>query len=116
MEAGTGRGRRKEVRPGAGSGQAQHHAHRTIGVGATVTDGMATIVIDDDGPGLSDAALHAALVPGLRLDEAGEGYGFGLSIVRELAELNGGTVTLARSRRTGWGLAVALALPCAVGA
>jgi signal transduction histidine kinase len=90
------------------------HASGAIAIGVTVRDAMAMIVIEDDGPGLSGAAMRAALVPGLRLDEAGEGYGFGLSIVQELAELNGGTVTLARSLKEGWGLAVELALPCAI--
>ena len=91
------------------------HARTAIGIGATVIDGMAVIVIEDDGPGLSDDAMRAALMPGLRLDEAGEGYGFGLSIVQELAELNGGTTALTRSHKEGWGLAVELVLPLAIG-
>lgn len=89
------------------------HARSAIGITATASDGMATIMIQDDGPGLADPAMRAALVPGLRLDEAGEGYGFGLSIVQELAEMNGGALSLSRSRIEEWGLAVRLILPCA---
>ncbi|KQS02333.1 hypothetical protein ASG11_16375 [Sphingomonas sp. Leaf357] len=90
---------------------ARRHARAALAVTATPHHQMAAIRIEDDGPGLPDAAMHDALVPGQRLDEAGEGYGFGLSIVQELAELNGGTLALARSQRPGWGLAVTLTLP-----
>ncbi|MEG3125500.1 sensor histidine kinase [Sphingomonas sp. GB1N7] len=90
---------------------ARRHARTALAVTAASQGSMATIRIEDDGPGLTDAAMRDALVPGQRLDEAGEGYGFGLSIVQELAELNGGTLALARSARAGWGLAVTLTLP-----
>ncbi|WP_447407211.1 ATP-binding protein, partial [Clostridium perfringens] len=53
-----------------------------------------TITIADDGPGLPPEARTAALQPGVRLDEREPGYGFGLGIVVELAELYGGALTL----------------------
>jgi signal transduction histidine kinase len=90
---------------------ARRHARSALAVTASTHGNMAAVRIEDDGAGLSDAAMRAALVPGQRLDEAGEGYGFGLSIVQELAELNGGTLMLDRSARDGWGLAVTLTLP-----
>jgi signal transduction histidine kinase len=73
--------------------------------------GGATIVltIADDGPGLSDDARDVALVAGRRLDERGDGHGFGLSITRELAELYGGTLSL--DCATQGGLAAILTLP-----
>ena len=43
----------------------------------------------DDGPGLSEEARADVLVAGRRIDERGDGHGFGLSITRELAELYG---------------------------
>ena len=67
------------------------------------------IHIDDDGPGLSDAAIAQALVPGQRLDERGDGHGFGLPIARELAELHGGALLFGRSPLGG--LRVTLSLP-----
>jgi signal transduction histidine kinase len=67
------------------------------------------IVIDDDGPGLSPTETARALVPGLRLDEQGDGHGFGLPIARELAELHGGSLALHASPFGG--LRVILTLP-----
>lgn len=67
------------------------------------------IRIDDDGPGLSGPALEQALVPGRRLDERGDGHGFGLSIARELAELHGGTLHLGPA--PSGGLRATLILP-----
>lgn len=55
------------------------------------------IVIDDDGPGLSEAQQAEALKRGRRLDETKPGSGLGLSIVSELAGLYGGGLTLGRS-------------------
>jgi signal transduction histidine kinase len=67
------------------------------------------IAIDDDGPGLSEQAIAEALLPGRRLDESGDGHGFGLPIAQELAELNGGTMSLQQSRLGG--LRAVLSLP-----
>lgn len=60
-----------------------------------VNDGRTVrIDIDDDGPGLAEAAIAEALQPGRRLDERTDGHGFGLPIARELAELHGGSLWL----------------------
>jgi signal transduction histidine kinase len=56
--------------------------------------GRVRLAIEDDGPGIAAADRAEALRPGRRLDESGDGHGFGLSIVRELAELHGGTLAL----------------------
>ncbi len=68
------------------------------------------ILIEDDGLGIAPEQLGAALNPGTRLDESGKGYGFGLGIVRELAELYGGSLYLEKSATLG-GLCAKLALP-----
>jgi len=52
------------------------------------------ITIDDDGPGLDPAMRDAVLQRGVRADEAAPGSGFGLAIVRDLAELYGGSIAL----------------------
>ncbi len=73
-------------------------------------DGKTAIVtVEDDGPGLPSAEAAAMLLPGRRLDEAAPGYGFGLPITRELAELYGGGVALGAS--TMGGLKVEIGLP-----
>ncbi|MEE4454639.1 HAMP domain-containing sensor histidine kinase [Novosphingobium resinovorum] len=84
-------------------------ARHDIRLSARASGKMACIIIEDDGPGLSAEAIEEALVPGRRLDERGEGHGFGLPIARELAELHGGSLTLEASPRGG--LRVALMLP-----
>jgi len=80
-----------------------------IHVAARIKAAMIEIVIADDGPGLSESARADALIAGRRLDESGDGHGFGLSITRELAELYGGTLALERA--AAGGLAVRLTLP-----
>jgi signal transduction histidine kinase len=67
------------------------------------------LVVEDDGPGLSPEQMALARQAGRRLDERSPGFGFGLSITSELAELYAGSLTLDRSQ---WGgLRVALRLP-----
>ena len=75
------------------------------------SDGMVEILVDDDGPGIATALREAVLQRGVRADEAAPGSGFGLAIVRELAELYGGAVALDASP-TG-GLRARLRLPAA---
>jgi signal transduction histidine kinase len=73
---------------------------------------MVEMTIEDDGPGLSDRQTVEVMKPGHRIDESAPGYGFGLPITRELAELYGGTVALGRSAFGG--LRAAVTLPAAL--
>jgi signal transduction histidine kinase len=84
-------------------------ARSRVEICATRAGNDVSVQIDDDGPGLSDGAATQVLVPGTRLDEQGDGHGFGLPIARELAELHGGTLALGRSPLGG--LRVTLTLP-----
>ncbi|WP_445192340.1 sensor histidine kinase [Sphingomonas sp. Tas61C01] len=93
---------------------AWRHARSTIVVSTAVAGPSVEIRIEDDGPGVPETDRLKALAPGRRLDERGEGYGFGLSITRELAELSGGTLALAESSKLG-GLAATLLLPGGAG-
>ena len=86
------------------------HAKAAIAIEAVRAEGTIELTIDDDGPGIPQSAIEDALRPGRRLDEHGDGYGFGLPIAQELAELNGGTIALMRSPTLG-GLRVRLVLP-----
>jgi signal transduction histidine kinase len=69
------------------------------------------MMVDDDGPGLQQTDFSQALQAGKRLDESTPGFGFGLSITHELAELYGGTLDVGRSPLGG--LRAALRLPAA---
>lgn len=92
---------------------AWRHARAAIRIAAARTGARVTLTIDDDGAGLTEAAISEALVPGRRLDERGNGHGFGLSIARELADLSGGRLTLARSPALT-GLRASLTLPAGI--
>ncbi len=67
------------------------------------------ITVEDDGPGIAPAMRDAVLQRGVRADEAAPGSGFGLAIVRELAELYGGSVAL--DAAAAGGLLARLTLP-----
>jgi signal transduction histidine kinase len=71
------------------------------------------IFVHDDGPGLKESELTQAIQAGKRLDESVPGFGFGLPITRELAELYGGDLDFCRSPLGG--LRVTLRLPLSQG-
>jgi signal transduction histidine kinase len=87
-------------------------AQHKVEVRAHHDDGRSvSIVIEDDGPGLRPDQIPQALRPGERIDETAPGFGFGLPITRELAELHGGEIHLDSSALGG--LRVTLRLPLA---
>jgi signal transduction histidine kinase len=69
--------------------------------------------VEDDGTGLEQALVAAALRRGERLDEGMPGSGLGLAIVRELAELYGGSIELDRAGLGGLCARVRLPGACA---
>jgi len=64
-------------------------------------DGDIIILVDDDGPGIVPEMHDTVLQRGVRADEAAPGSGLGLSIVRELVEVYGGTLSLENSPQGG---------------
>ena len=72
-----------------------------------------SISVEDDGPGIAAEQIATAFKAGTRLDETGKGYGFGVSICLELAELYGGGLRLDRSAEFG-GLEAKLTIPARV--
>ena len=81
-------------------------AHARVAVTSSVVrleDGRSgvAVVVDDDGPGIAPALRQAVLQRGVRADEAAPGSGFGLAIVRELAEVYGGSLSLSASPAGG---------------
>jgi signal transduction histidine kinase len=69
------------------------------------------VLIDDDGPGLSETELQSAIIRGKRLDETKPGSGLGLSIVADLSAMYYGSFELLRS--PAGGLRAKLMLPAA---
>ena len=63
---------------------------------AGVASGM-VLVVEDDGPGIPEAAAEALLQRGTRLDESTPGHGIGLAIVKDIARSYGGTLAIRRS-------------------
>ena len=85
-------------------------AGRITVVAAPAADArLVALRIEDDGAGIPPDARAAALAAGQRLDERGDGHGFGLSIAHELATLYGGSLTLGAAALGG--LAAAVLLP-----
>jgi len=71
--------------------------------------GVTRLLVEDDGPGLTDAQIEQLGVRGVRLDEARSGSGIGISIVREIVAINSGRLAFRRSALGG--LCVAVELP-----
>ena len=84
-----------------------------VTVEAKRQEGMARfiVVVDDDGPGLTEAQLTRVMKRGQRLDETKPGSGLGLSIVADLAHLYKGRFDLEPS--PDGGLRAKLELPAA---
>lgn len=72
--------------------------------------GMAEILVEDDGAGISPADRLRIFDRGVRLDSGKPGTGLGLAIVRDVAEIYGGSIALEESEDLG-GLLVRLRLP-----
>src|SRR5947199_4810446 len=80
----------------------------------TMSPDSATIDVEDDGPGISDADKGDMLEPFVRGDDArnmddAAGFGLGLSIARAIALAHGGELTL--HDRQPHGLVVRIQLP-----
>ena len=71
--------------------------------------GRLSVVVADDGPGLTGEQATRVIERGERLDESKPGSGLGLGIVKEIASLYGGTLTLGRAEAGG--LSATLDLP-----
>ncbi len=76
-------------------------ARSRVLVRASAEQGNLIVVIEDDGPGLSEAQRQAVFERGVRADERTPGSGLGLAIVRETAGLYQGSVALEPSALGG---------------
>ena len=84
-------------------------ARQQVVVQMRAHDGGIEVRIDDDGPGLPPAAREAAVQRGQRFDQQAEGHGLGLTIVSDIADTYGGSLTLETARAGG--LCAVLRLP-----
>lgn len=65
-----------------------------VSISSSAQDSAVQIDVEDDGAGLPEALRESVLQRGVRADEAAPGSGIGLAIVRDLAEVYGGRITL----------------------
>ena len=74
--------------------------------------GFVEFLIEDDGVGIPEEQRIRIFDRGVRLDSGKPGTGLGMAIVRDVAEIYEGTVSLEESEDLG-GLLVRLRLPAA---
>jgi len=84
-------------------------------VDATLGPRSLRIGVEDDGPGIPDDSIEAALRPVSRLDSvrqrnSGQGAGLGLAIAADVARAHGGQLRLGRGTRMG-GLRAEIVIP-----
>ena len=84
-------------------------ARGTVVADSVLRDGSVVITVDDDGQGIPVDMRAAVLQRGVRADEKTPGFGLGLAIVRDLAEVYGGSIALDASPLGG--LRATLTLP-----
>ncbi|WP_333573876.1 sensor histidine kinase [Sphingomonas sp.] len=84
----------------------------SVFVTARLESGFVEILVEDDGMGIPEADRIRIFDRGVRLDTGKPGTGLGMAIVRDVAEIYGGTVSLEESEDLG-GLLVRLRLPAA---
>ena len=88
---------------------AARHASTRVDVTAMRDGRTIALRVVDDGPGIPAVDRVRATEPGVRLDERGDGHGFGLTIVRDIAALHGGALVL--DETPGGGLTATVTLP-----
>jgi signal transduction histidine kinase len=74
-------------------------------------DDLFILAVEDDGPGIPEKEMASVMRRGHKLDESKPGHGQGLGIIKDIAELYGGSLRLMRSRYGG--LLAELSLPVA---
>ncbi|MFO1387149.1 MAG: ATP-binding protein, partial [Chitinivorax sp.] len=80
---------------------AQHNIDISLGW----NDNIASLIVDDDGPGIPEQERENVFQPFVRLDTSRDrrtgGYGLGLAIVNRIMQWHGGEVRLSQSPQGG---------------
>ena len=76
-------------------------ARSEVRIGAQAGDGLLSLTVEDDGPGIPPQDRRAALARGVRLDPDRSGTGLGLSIAGDIAAAYGGEIRLGESELGG---------------
>ncbi|MFO7304283.1 MAG: ATP-binding protein [Gammaproteobacteria bacterium] len=76
-------------------------AKRRVRVSGELVRDRLVLVVEDDGPGMSEERARLAVDRGVRFDERHPGSGLGLAIVSDLVHVYEGTLTLSRSELGG---------------
>lgn len=84
-------------------------AKEQIAIKVVNSEGL-LITIEDDGPGITDEMIMKIEQRGTRIDESEDGHGLGLSIVREIIDLNHASHSYSRSQKYG-GLKIIINIP-----
>lgn len=77
------------------------YASSQVRISADYSDRLISVVVEDDGEGMSEKQIEKALHRGGRVDEGKSGWGLGLSIVTDIVEEYRGSLQLARSSLGG---------------
>lgn len=86
-------------------------AKSRVQLACSTHDGRLCVMVEDDGPGVSGDEFENVTRRGYKLDESKPGHGQGLGIVKDIADLYGGSLKLSRSELGG--LQAKLELPSA---
>ena len=67
---------------------------RRVVVKSELQDHKLILVVEDDGPSIPPESIEEVMRRGNRLDESKPGHGQGLGIVKDIADLYGGSLSL----------------------
>jgi two-component system OmpR family sensor kinase len=93
-------------------GNARRYADTRVVLGAVRMDGVVTITVEDDGPGIPVAEREQVFAPFYRLDRSRDratgGFGLGLAIARKAVQLHGGSLHVEDGQMGGARLVIRL--------
>ncbi len=72
-----------------------------------IHDGI-VILVEDDGPGIPAKLAQQVIQRGVRADEGIKGHGIGLSVVQDIVQIYGGTLTISIGKLGGAGISASL--------